>query len=353
MLTSGAYGYLSDYLLFWILLLSLFVHTWCFFKLFPRDRYRWTGIALGNLLVFLCMLGVVAMAMETHIRFTLVETDSFGVSLPARRWFALNTKLNSLGCRDKEWTPGDPLGVRRIAFVGDSFTYGWGIKRVEDRFPDIIQAHFDRIAPGKVEVMNVAKPGWGTGDEIQPVKDMITLYGVDEVVLCYLPNDIEKLLPTTDTFDPIKPPSPTFFNLDSSCLVDWLYRRLYLPRVPTVRGYHDWLAEGYANEKIWHRHQQQLYDIKNFCDEHGVPFRVVLLPFIRVGGEKLRLDRLHTLLGRFFETNHIEYVDLLPTIQGIPALDLVVNTADAHPNERANALFAEAIWKAFYAGGGL
>ena len=90
------------------------------------------------------MLGVIAMAAETYLRFVAVYTDSFGVSLPARRWFALYTNLNSLGCRDKEWSVARSSGVRRIAFVGDSFTYGWGIERVEDRFVDLIQAEFDR-----------------------------------------------------------------------------------------------------------------------------------------------------------------------------------------------------------------
>jgi len=351
MLMSGAYGYLSDYVLFWLLLISLFIHTWFFFKLFPREHYRKSGIVLGNVLVCFCMLGVVALAVETHIRFTVIETDSFGVSLPARRWFALNTKLNSLGCRDEEWSLDKHEGVRRIAFVGDSFTYGWGIERVEDRFTDIIQARFDERAHGAVEVFNVAKAGWGTADELQPILDLITRYGVDEIVLCYVPNDIEKLIPTTESFDPTMPPDSVFFNLDTSCLLDWLYRRLYLPRLPTVRGYHDWLAEGYASEDVWRTHQQQLYDIKRTCDEHRTTLHVALFPFVRTSGEKFQSDTLHALLGRFFQTNGIEYVDLLPTIQGMPAIDLVVNTADAHPNERAHRLFADALWKALYAGG--
>ena len=35
MLTSGVFGYLFDYLLWWILLASLLVHTWCFLRFFP------------------------------------------------------------------------------------------------------------------------------------------------------------------------------------------------------------------------------------------------------------------------------------------------------------------------------
>ncbi len=346
---SGAYGYLSDYVLFWCLLISLLVHTWCFFKLFPREKYKKTGLVIGNLLVMLSMLGGVAMAMETHIRFTLVETDSFGVSLPARRWFTLNTSLNSLGCRDKEWTEEKPPGVRRIAFVGDSFTYGWGIVHPQDRFADILQARFDNRRPGAVEILNVAKPGWNTGDEIPPVHDITTWYHVDEVVLCYVPNDIEGLAKKSEDFDPTKPPVSTFFNLDSSCLIDYLYQRIYLPRLPTVRGFHDWLADAYADGPTLRRHLQQLSDIKRECDETGATLRVVLLPFIKTSGKKLDMAKLYANLGAFLDSLHVEHANLLPSIQGVPPAELVVNTADAHPNEEAHRRFAEAIWSAFYA----
>ncbi len=349
MLTSGVFGYVADYLLWWVLLLSLVANTWCFFKLFPSDKHRKSGLILGNGLVFLCFLGVIAMAGETYLRFTVVETDSFGVSLPARRWFALYTEKNTMGCRDYEWAVEKPAGVRRVAFVGDSFTYGWGIKRVQDRFSDIVGERFAELSPGSVEVMNVAKPGWGSSDQLAPIRDLINRYAVDEIVLCYVFNDIEKLIPTTDDYDPKRPPEPGFFDPDRSCLVDYFYRTIIVPRLPTVRGHHDWLASAYADEGIWRRHQRQLGDITRVCADNEVTFRVVLLPFIQTGGERLIPERLHEVVRRFFEANNVEVVDLLPTILGQDPRELVVNARDPHPNETAHRLFAEAIWQAFYA----
>ncbi len=350
MLTSGAFGYLLDYLVAWALFLSLLVHTLCFFRLFPRRRFRRTGLVLGNGMVFACLLGLVALGAESYLRFVHVATDSFGMSLPARRWFALYTQLNSLGCRDHEWSPEKPPGVRRIAFVGDSFVYGWGIEKPQDRFSDRIQAMFDRRAPGTTEVLNVAKPGWDTGAQLQPVADMIEVYGVDEVVLGYVPNDIEKLLGTRRDFNPTRPPEPTFFNLESSCLLDFLFRRMYLPRLPTVASYHDWLADGFADEPTWHKHQQQLGEMIARCKDRGVVIRAVLLPFLETRGEKYIPARLHATLRRYFEANGVPVLDLYPVVETIPRAQLIVNRQDAHPNERAHELFAGAIWEAFYAG---
>ena len=349
MLTSGVFGYLTDYLLFWALFVSLVVHTWCFFRFFPRDKRRRTGLVLGNLMVFTCMVGLVAMVSETYLRFISVETDAFGMSLPARRWFAIYGAQNSVGFRDLEWTPGDRRGVRRIAFVGDSFTYGWGIEERADRFPDRIQARFDGAAPGTVEVMNVAKPGWGTAGEIPAVAGMIERYGVDEVVLCYVLNDIEKLLPRTPEFDPIRPPEPGWINLSTSCLIDHLYRRVWVPRVPTVFRYHDWLADGFADPAIWQAHRRQLAELIETCRTRGVTLRVALLPFIRTSGEKFQAKRLHAMLSEFLSESGVPTMDLLPAIMDEDPGRLVVNGHDTHPNQRAHELFADAIWRAFYA----
>ncbi len=352
LLTRGAFGYLADYLLWWAVFASLVVHTWCFFRFFPRVRYRRTGLVAGNLLVLFCFAGAAALVGESYFRFIAVETDSFGVSLPARRWFAIHTKMNSMGCRDKKWSPEKPAGVRRIAFVGDSFTYGWGVENVGERFSDRVQSRFEERAPGKVEILNVAKPGWGTGEQIQPIADMISLYGVDEVVLCYVPNDIEELLPRSESFNPTRPPDSWFWNLDGSCLLDFIYRRIYRPRVPSVRGYHDWLAAGFADPSTWSRHTQQLRDIVSVCARSGVTLRVAVLPFLRTSGDRFRASEIQARVSGFFAGESIPTVDLLPTIEGRDITHLVVNSGDAHPNAECHELFAEAIWRAFYAAGG-
>ena len=349
MLTSGAFGYFSDYLLWWLALISLLVHTWCFFRFFPWKRYRWPGLILGNTLVFLSLLGIVAMAGESYSRLVCVETDSFGASLPARRWFALYTKLNSLGYRDFEWAVDKPAGVRRIAFVGDSFTYGWGIERVEDRFTECLQATFKDEFPGAVQTMNLSKPGWGSAAELRAMQDVVAAYEVNEIVLGYVANDIEPLLPTTEDFNPTLPPEPTFFDPDRSCLVDFLYRTLWVPRLPAVRGYQDWLARGFADEDVWCEHQCQLRDIIGYCRGQGVTLRVILLPFIRTSGDSFKREEIHGRVRRFFEAEGVPVLDLWPTIADRDPADLVVNRRDPHPNKLAHRLFAESIWQAFYA----
>ncbi|MEK6677364.1 MAG: SGNH/GDSL hydrolase family protein [Planctomycetota bacterium] len=345
----GPYGYLSDYILWVLLYLSVLVHTWSFFRSTGRRRQHKRGVLAGNSLILACLIGLIAFVSETYLRFFSVALEPFGVSLPARRWFARYAPLNSWGYRDAEWTNKKLKNVRRIAFVGDSFTFGWGIERPENRFSNLIQAKLEGAIPGRVEVLNVSKPGWDTEVELPAIKEMVDQFGADEIVLGYVFNDIEKLLPRSNEFDPVTPPEPGFFSQESSCLLDYLYRTFAVPRLASVGNYFDWLADGYADSGVWSRHEDQLGGIIAYCRERQVSLRVVLLPFLKTRGDKFQIDPLHKHLRSFFESNQVPVVDLREAIAGNSVDELVVNRRDAHPNEKAHALFGEMIWKAFYA----
>lgn len=345
MWASGVFGYLLDYIFWWVLFLSVVVHTWCFFRFFPHKRHPRAALVLGNVLVFATMLGAVALFAESYLRFYSVRTDAFGVSLPARRWFFLYTDLNSLGYRDPEWKEAKADGVLRIAFVGDSFTYGWGIEKPADRFGDRVAAR----SSGRIESLNVAKPGWGTRDMAKPVVEMIERFGVDEVVYCHVPNDIEPHVPIIAEFDPTRPPEPRLINPDSSPLLDYLYRRVYLPRVPSVRRYFDWLAKGYADPQVWELQTRSLGELAAACRQRGVLLRVVLLPYIATNGDSFSTARVHRQVADFLQSQGVETLDLAPAIAGIPPGRLVVNALDPHPNTEAHRIFAERIFEAFYA----
>ncbi len=341
MWASGAYGYLGDYLWWWLVVASLIGHTLCFFKLVRRGRLR---LVIGNVLLTLCLLSVVGLMAETYLRFVSVETDSHGATLTTKRWQKAYAQLNSLYCRDKEWSESKPAGIHRIAFVGDSFTYGWGINDPRDRFTNIIQHRFDQQTPGRVEVMNVAWGGWDSQDQLGAIRDLLTPYDVDEIVLCYVPNDIESLLPVDEKADPRKPRKSVYLNVESSFLVNHLYYRLFPPRLPEGVTYASWLADGYADQNIWAKQQQRLLAIIDLCRQRNIALRAALLSLLWPKGQGYDAPRLHAQLRDFFVKNGIPVIDLLPTLDGQASLRLVVNSRDPHPNELAHRLFADAIW---------
>ncbi len=349
-MTHAIYGYTFDYVLWWVVFASLLIHTWCFFRFFPRKRRPRLGLVLGNVLVFLCLGDCAALAGETWFRFVHVGMDAFGMTYGARKWMLLYGQTNSLDCRDDEWTPQPPPGVRRIAFVGDSFTYGWGIERREERFCEQVAAILSRRGR-RVQSMNVAKPGWDTYEQALFLDTFLDGWQVDEVVLVYVPNDIEKSLPVTPEFDPTRPPpDSTFFNLHGSALIEYLHYAVVVPRAATVTHYHDWLAAGYADADAWRQQQEHLTSLVDACRSRGVPLKVVLFPFLRVTGDHYDAGRIHDQVASFLQTKGVPVVDLRPVFDGQNPRDLVLSGRDAHPNVRANQLAAEAIVKGLYPG---
>jgi hypothetical protein len=59
--------------------------------------------------------------------------------------------------------------------------------------------------------------------------------------------------------------------------------------------------------------------------------------------QALRFKSVHEQLDRYWKENGVPHLDLLATFSNLPPAKLVVNPHDAHPNEYAHALAAEAI----------
>ncbi|HTF86855.1 MAG TPA: SGNH/GDSL hydrolase family protein [Planctomycetota bacterium] len=101
--------------------------------------------------------------------------------------FSYRARINSQGFRDPE-TPIRKLpGLRRLLFLGDSMTWGWGVDDGE-RFTDLIAAD---LAPG-FEVINAAVPGYGTDQDFWTLEERGDSLAPDFVVLVFIFNDIQE-----------------------------------------------------------------------------------------------------------------------------------------------------------------
>ena len=73
----------------------------------------------------------------------------------ARKEFSYEVSINSFGLRGRETTGKKPAGVRRIAVLGDSFT--WGVGATDD---ELYTAQLEQALPG-TEVLNFGVSGYG------------------------------------------------------------------------------------------------------------------------------------------------------------------------------------------------
>lgn len=92
---------------------------------------------------------------------------------------------NSQGWRDEEHKFNKEKGVKRVLFLGDSYTYGWGVK-----FNDIYTTKFNNFLPANFEIIRIGEGGWGTAQEFLALKYEGIKYNPDFVILAFHYNDV-------------------------------------------------------------------------------------------------------------------------------------------------------------------
>jgi hypothetical protein len=87
--------------------------------------------------------------------------------------------INRAGFRGVDFTWRKPEGVYRIAFLGDSITYGGGSILDRDLFVNRVAYRLSLLTHYKIEAINLSAPGWG----IQNVAAYIETQGLPEIDL--------------------------------------------------------------------------------------------------------------------------------------------------------------------------
>jgi lysophospholipase L1-like esterase len=103
-------------------------------------------------------------------------------------------RVNAEGLRGAETTVEKPIGVRRIAVLGDSIAFGYWVAE-EDGFPRQLEAMMNPAgATGdRVEVLNFGVPGYNLDQEIEALRMKALAFSPDLVVLAFCLNDLEGL----------------------------------------------------------------------------------------------------------------------------------------------------------------
>ena len=91
--------------------------------------------------------------------------------------------------------------------------------------------------------------------------------------------------------------------------------------------------------------QRALRDGRAWCEQRGIPFLVVLWPFLQGLGPDRRYPfaKLHALVAADCADAGIAFHDVLPSLAGTRDEELWVTPADQHANPRAHALALPAI----------
>src|SRR5262249_37218153 len=113
---------------------------------------------------------------------------------------------------------------------------------------------------------------------------------------------------------------------------------------PEVRNYYGDLADAYRSV-AWNGMREKLDELRWFCKKQQIDLRIVIFPFLHNLGPDYPFDAAHERIAEFCRQAAVPCLDLKPARLPHVGEGLTVNRFDAHPNERAHALAAEAIEK--------
>jgi lysophospholipase L1-like esterase len=255
-------------------------------------------------------------------------------------------KTNSYGMRDRERTLQKPPGTVRIAAIGDSFAFGFGVS-AEETFASVLEGMLNessRDAGGRYEVLNFGVSGYCSRDEALVVKYKAVAWNPDVVVVAYVLNDPET--------DPIQ---PLHYYFDKTLW--WQYSHLF--RL-IARANHNWEmrrlgggdyfrylhAEG---QPKWQSVVRAFQDIREASSSRGIKVMVVIFPEVTDKSwastwAKYPYPQIHKQVGDLAVKNGFGLLDLLGAYVGHVPRDLFRKGWDDHPNREGHRLAARAIY---------
>ncbi len=291
-----------------------------------------------NLLTLFISLSLLFVFLE--MVFMFVPQSHEGVSSKAsqvwwsKHWFPENT----LGYRDTE--PAAVKGQKVVLAIGDSFTAGHGLKDVNERFSNRLEA---RLGNG-YRVHNLGVSGADSGDEASrletyPLKP-------DAIVLQYFPNDIEKVaqaggIPLTGTqpYD------------DLGRLGTHLVRRFYLPnfiywQLPHTQfsTFESFISQAYTDSTVLSLHLADMDRMIACRDSAGADMYAVFIPFL------MQLDKsagYTKIVEDYLRSKGVTVLTFTDEIAAIPEKDRIVGKNDGHASAAVNQVIADALYRAF------
>ena len=340
-----------------VFLIGAYVNAFAAFSLLPvaigfcatrffRERARrahptkWPALLVGNVLILALLLSLLFLGFETYYRFICDRTDAMGNTLVSTAWYKRHFQTNSLGLRDNiEYPMAQTPGKRRITFVGDSFTAGFGVKDVEDRFVNRI-----RRGHPEWEIHAAAKPGLDTSTEVDIMHNLTVSnhYRIDVLVLVYQINDIGEVMPGwKEGYEKMMADSfRKSWLCQNSYFINLFYHRWQLQHDSYIPKYFDEVEAAYKG-KLWEIEKFGLQAFQNLTKMRGGQMLlVVTFPYM---DQAMRFKSVHDQLDRYWKENGVPHLDLLPIFSNLPPSKLVANPHDPHPNEYAHELAARAI----------
>lgn len=264
-----------------------------------------------------------------------------GEAFSGKIWGKRNwNPINSLGLRDEE--PKE--GKNTVFFVGDSFTAGWGVKKIEERFGEITAEELKK--KGKIiNEINLGRYGADTQLEFHLMETFIKKTNItpDHIVLQFFVNDMDNLMPVSKncTQKPVCIPSWKKTVIEGSYLINFI-NSIYPSSnnnvtLPKECDYAERLKNAFNTDSIWEKEEHQLLKFINYCKEKKIKMTIVFFPFM----EDLELAKncgIENKINVFANKNNLHFFNVGNYINTLSTKEREASTMDAHASAKVHRI---------------
>jgi hypothetical protein len=328
-------------------------------SMWKNRNCKWSKVGLTIWPIVLLVLMIEgAVRLVTFVAPTTSGFPTYSSTL----WWKKYVHLNREKFRDQEHTVEREANIRRLLVVGDSFAFGQGVNRVEDRFGEQLAKKLTERTAESWEAINASIGGTNTLDHIKFIESM-QAYQPNLVILLYVNNDINYLEDKATT--PRRDRPYLFQVIRSAASVN---SGLGLGRVDPIRILY---LNSYLFQEVFVRIRSILYNFSYFEENENektnlLKDRAILTEhlsdisrFVSIAAQTggvvavvpfdisitVKADYLHRYTD--FVNEALSFgISIWPVERAFMGYDftqLTVNKLDGHPNELANHLLAELV----------
>jgi len=258
--------------------------------------------------------------------------------------------INAMRLRDRLYEAAPPDGAFRIAVVGDSFVFGVG--KSSEIFPEVLERRLGERFAGRVEVMSIGMPGYGTAQQNDFLEEYVAGFEFDLVLLSFcVGNDIRENK-RSNKWDrkpesrarALKERSKWDALLANSRLIGAFRSSRRAHRKASARKFYGFVHDNMelarpstyetdAWAAAWDRSVSEIVRMREFATARGAAFEVFLLPDEYQVDEALRAETLrrHTEDEGDLEPDLVQRrLSAALGEMGVPIIDPLPRFQDAH-----------------------
>ena len=293
---------------------------------------------------FVILFSLLFLIERVLIFYSTEDKDNYGFTTEFKKKYI---RYNKYGYRDYEYNLKKKEGVFRIIVLGDSQTFGHGIKDLNNTWVKKLEKKLiESVGNTSIEVLSISGPGWNSDTYLYELFKKSFKFNPDLVILAYYHNDIPfPISLNCDSSDRKITPDINIFQ--SSKLVSFINFRInrLLEKIGKKPRYSDCLNQAYDSIG-WEMNKFYLDIMGLSLSIKKIHFMITVIPLIHQLDSNYPLAGPHKKLKEFSIKRNIEFLDFYEEgFKNLNPSNLKVSKTDHHLNKNAGDIMADVLFE--------